>query len=79
MTYKKSTFYLNKILLYTFKLSEKSKHEYQTVRRKFIQSKVDCSTPQKPENTESDRLIFHREVEETIKIAATKVVNENLH
>ena len=40
-------FYFNKILLLTFRLSEKSKHECQTVRRTFIQSKVGFSMPQK--------------------------------
>ena len=73
----------NKILLYTFKLSKKSKRaEYH----EGIQLKVGLAGHRQQKNLSSecaekgsDWPTFHCKTEEETKKAATKVVNKKLH
>ena len=47
------TFYFNEILLYTFRLSQKSKH-VQNIRRKFMKEKVVLAGHRKTHHPEEE-------------------------
>ena len=74
------TFYFNEILLYIFRLSQKSKRlEFQ----KKIHQKVVLAGHRKTHQPEKEFdvmcIVFHLKIEQTIKKAATKVVNEKFY
>ena len=81
MIWKKKTFYLNKILLYILRYDRNQNMSEES--QKEIQSTVIFSRTRLRKLTilrkESEFLIFHQKIDQTIKKEGTKVDNKKLH